>query len=280
MPAAVAFLGPPGTFGEVAALRLRPEAELRPFATHTAVVAAVAEGQCDEGVAAIENSLEGSVPETLDALIRETRVAIRAEIAMPIRHCLLVAQGAGASGIEVIYSHPQALAQCRRYLDAHVPAAAAEASLSTANAVREMLARPRSAAIGTERAAALYGAAVLARDIQDDPSNTTRFVLLARADAPPTGDDKTSVVFQTVDRPGALVDVLREFAERRINLTKIESRPSKESLGTYVFLVDIEGHRTDTLVAEALERARAHTERLHIFGSYPRYREPQQGDTR
>ncbi len=231
-------------------------------------------------MAAIENSLEGSVPETLDALIREPRVAICAEIAIPIRHCLLAAQGAGVQGIEVIYSHPQALAQCRRYLDAHLPGAAAEASLSTANAVREMLARPRSAAIGTERAAALYGAEVLARDIQDDPSNTTRFVLLARADAPPTGDDKTSVVFQTVDRPGALVDVLREFAERRINLTKIESRPSKESLGTYVFLVDIEGHRTDALVAEALERARAHTERLHIFGSYPRYRAAEQGEAR
>ncbi len=267
-----AYLGPPGTFGEEAALRLEPEATLVAQNSHTNVVAAVARGDCERGVAAIENSLDGSVPETLDALIRERVVAIRAEIALPIRHCLIAPASAEPPDLSVIYSHPQALGQCRRYIESHHPGVQAEAALSTAAAVQEALRHRGAAAIGTERAARLYGARVLARDIQDDASNTTRFVLLAPTDAEPTGDDKTSLLFSTQDRPGALVEALREFARRRINLTKIESRPSKERLGVYVFLVDLVGHRTDALVAEALAGLRRHTDDIHVFGSYPRDR--------
>lgn len=240
--------------------------------SHTAVAAAVAAGECELGVAAIENSLEGSVPETLDALIRERDVAIRGELAITVRHCLLAPEGPAPPAVEVIYSHPQAFGQCRRYIEQHYPKAQVEAALSTAAAVQEMLRRPNAAAIGTERAARLYGARVLARDIQDDASNATRFVLLARTDAERSGDDKTSLVFSTQDRPGALVGALQEFAGRSINLTKIESRPAKERLGVYVFLVDLEGHRTDAIVAEALAGLRAHTDEVRVFGSYPRFR--------
>ncbi len=271
--ARLAFLGPAGTFGEEAALRLDPEAELVPLVSHSAIVAAVAAGEYERGVAAIENSLEGSVPETLDALIRERPVAIRGEIAIPIRHFLLAPAMGAPPEVRVICSHPQAFGQCRRFLERNYPKAQVEAALSTAAAVQEMLRRTDAVAIGTERAARLYGARVVSSDIQDDASNTTRFVLLARSDAERTGEDKTSLVFTTADRPGALVDALREFASRGINLTKIESRPSKERLGVYVFLVDVEGHRTDPVVAEALEGLRLHTE-VRVFGSYPRFRPP------
>ncbi|HWO93143.1 MAG TPA: prephenate dehydratase [Dehalococcoidia bacterium] len=267
----LAFLGPPGTFGEIAALRLYPDDELVACTSHAAVAKAVAEGRAERGVVAIENSLEGSVPETLDALISEAGLSICAETALPIRHALLGHKGARGEEVRVIYSHPQALGQCRRFLERTYPDVPAEAALSTAAAIQEMLDHPGAAAIGNERAAALYGAAVLQRDIQDDPSNTTRFVVLSTADAPPSGDDKTSLVFSTADRPGALVAVLRAFAERSINLTKIESRPAKERLGVYVFLVDVEGHRLEGPVAEAIEDARRHTEYLRILGSYRRH---------
>ena len=268
-----AFLGPPGTFGEIVALRLAPEDDRIPLSSHAAVIAAVADGSCDQGVAAIENSLDGSVPETLDALIRETSISICAETAIAVNHCLIARKGTALADIRVVYSHPQALGQCRRFLERELPGAAAEASLSTAAAVREALERPGGAALATARAAELYGGAVLRENVQDEASNTTRFVLLARQDAARTGDDKTSIVFSTVDRPGALVAALQQFAERGINLTKIESRPSRESLGAYVFLVDLEGHRTDQIVQEALEGMRPHIQTVRIFGSYPRFRQ-------
>ena len=270
--AKLAYLGPPGTFGEEAALRFAPGAELVAFPSHSAVIGAVASGACDRGVAAIENSLEGSVPETLDSLIGEKTVSLCAETALPIRHYLLGREDTRSAGVEVIFSHPQALGQCRRFIQKHYPDAQVEAALSTAFAVKEMLEQPGAAAIGTERAALLYGASILARDIQDDNSNTTRFVLVAARDADPTGDDKTSLAFSTRDESGALVRALEEFATRGINLTKIESRPAKERLGVYVFLVDVEGHRTDPPVAEALEHLKRDTVELRVFGSYPRYR--------
>lgn len=268
----LAFLGPAGTFGEVAALSFAPEAEHVPLHSHGAVITAIAEGRYERGVVAIENSLDGSVPETLDGLIREPRVFIAAETALPIRHSLIAAEGTSLADIRVIYSHPVALGQCRRFLERELPDIDAEAALSTAAAVQEAVAHPGTAAIGTKRAAHLYGGSILRSDVQDDASNTTRFVLLAREDAERTGDDKTSILFSTADKPGALVDVLQEFARRGINLTKIESRPSKESLGEYVFLVDLEGHRTDELVRQALEGVQPHTQHLRVFGSYRRFR--------
>jgi prephenate dehydratase len=271
----LAYLGPPGTFSEEAGLLHDPEAQLLPFVSVAAVAAAVDSGMADEGVVAIENSLEGSVNETLDILIHESGLSICRELVLPIEHCLLAAPGASSSDVEVIYSHPQALGQCRRFLERCFPKAHPEAALSTAAAVEQMLTQQGAAAIATRRAAELYGAHILAHGIQDNAANKTRFVVLAPHDCPPTGQDKTSIAFSVAhDRPGTLVGVLHQFSDRQINLTKIESRPSKEELGVYVFLVDMDGHRTDPAVAEALEQVREQAFFFKVFGSYPRYVPP------
>lgn len=268
----VAYLGPAGTFGEIAALRHAPDAELIPLPTHAGVAAAVASGMADEGVLPVENSVEGSVNETLDILIHDSELRIRAELVVPIEQCLLVRPGMHAEEVRVIYSHPQALGQCRAFLERCFPKARLEAALSTAAAVQEIFAHQDAAAIASARAAELYGAAVLARGIQDRRTNVTRFVVLGATDAPPSGQDKTSLAFTTQhDRPGTLVNVLKEFAEAGINLTKIESRPSKDALGIYVFLVDFEGHRSDPVCDAVLARVRAKASWFKVFGSYPKY---------
>jgi prephenate dehydratase len=268
----VAFLGPAGTFGEIAALRHAPDGELIPLPSHAGVAAAVASGMADEGVLPVENSVEGSVNETLDILIHDSELRIRGELVVPIEQCLLVRPGMRAEEVRVIYSHPQALGQCRAFLERCFPKARLEASLSTAAAVQEIFAHEDAAAIASARAAELHGAAVLARSIQDRRSNVTRFVVLGATDAPPSGRDKTSFAFTTQhDRPGTLVNVLNEFAGAGLNLTKIESRPSKSALGVYIFLVDFEGHRTEPVCAAVLEQVRARASWLKVFGSYPSY---------
>ena len=269
----VAFLGPQGTFSEEAALVYDPRAELMPFASIPAVAVAVNTGMVDEGVVPIENSIEGSVPDTLDVLIHESRVLIYRELVLPIEHYLLTKPGTNASDIRTIFSHPQALAQCRRFLERCFPKAAAVAALSTAAAVEEMMKDSApSAAVGTRRAAQLWGAFVLAQGIQDYKPNVTRFVVLALHDHPPTGRDKTSLCFSFAeDRPGQLKGVMDEFASRQINLAKIESRPLKESFGRYYFLADLEGHREDPPVAQALANIKAGTILFKVFGSYPKY---------
>ena len=270
----LAFLGPAGTFTEEAALRHDPQAHLVPFSTVSAVAAAVDTGMADEGVVAIENSLEGSVPDTLDLLIHESALVIRQEIVLPIRHHLMAKAGTRPEEIRVIYSHPNALGQCRRFLERCFPKAQLVASLSTAAAVQDALAfASPAAALAPERAAQVYGASILARGVQDSSINETRFVVLAREDHQPTGRDKTSLCFSVDEdrRSGVLVNVLQEFSSRQISLTKIESRPSKEGLGKYVFLVDLEGHRLDGLVAEALDAVRRKAAMFKVFGSYPRF---------
>ncbi|MDO8491876.1 MAG: prephenate dehydratase, partial [Dehalococcoidia bacterium] len=254
----IAYLGPPGTFTEQAAMLHDATAQLMPFSSVPAVAAAVDTGMADEGVAAIENSLEGSVPETLDLLIHESRLVIRKELVIPIEHCLLVKPGAQYGDIKAIFSHPQALAQCRRFLERCFPKAQLVAALSTTAAVEQMLASSTpAAAIGNVRAAEIYHAEVLAQGIQDQANNVTRFVVLALTDHAPTGNDKTSLSFYIAeDRPGTLCDILQEFSSRGINLMKIESRPSKQTLGRYFFLVDLEGHRQDKAVAEALDQVK------------------------
>ena len=271
----IAYLGPPGTFTEEAALLYDEKAQLIPFSSIPAVAAAVDTGIAEEGIVAIENSLEGSVTETLDLLIHESRLLIRRELVLPIEHLLLAKSGTQAQEIKAIFSHPQALAQCRHFLERCFPQAQMVAALSTAAAVEQMMSYSSpAAAIGTQRAATLYRAHILARNIQDRFPNTTRFVVLAPADHPPTGRDKTSLGFSFAeDRPGLLYSVLKEFAERNINLAKVESRPSKESLGKYIFLVDLEGHREDPLIAEVIAAVQASTDLFKVFGSYPRQEE-------
>lgn len=269
----IAYLGPQGTFTEDAALLHDKTAQLIPFPSIPAVAVAVASGMAEEGVVAIENSLEGSVTDTLDLLIHESGVFIRKELVLPIEHYLLVKPGTEAGGVKVLYSHPQALGQCRNVIERCFPKVNVVAALSNAAAVEEMMASTHpAAAIGTRRAAELYGAEILARGIQDKASNVTRFVVLALTDHSPTGSDKTSLCFSFADdRPGVLCEVLQKFAERNINLAKIESRPSKESLGRYIFLIDIEGHHDDSLVSEVLKQVREVTSLFKVFGSYPRY---------
>lgn len=269
----VAYLGPPGTFGEEAALRAAPGAELAPFPSHAAVAAAVEAGKADAGLVAIENSLSGSVAETLDILVHDTTLQIQAELVLPIVHNLVVKRGTAREAIKLIFSHTQALGQVRQFIERAFPEARFEAALSTAEAVQEMLRRPGdAAAIATARAATLYGADILDRAIQDSDSNVTRFVLLGRAKPPPTGRDRTSIAFWFAgDEPGVLARVLNVFADRRISCSKIESRPTRAAFGEYVFLVDFEGHQDELAGREVLTAVRPLCAQLKVFGSYPRW---------
>ena len=273
----LAFLGPVGTFSEEAALaysqQLGQELTLEPFPSIPAVALAVASGIAEEGVVPIENSLEGSVTYTLDILIQDSRLSVRNELVLPIEQYLLVQPGTKTGDIQTVYSHPQALAQCREFLEHCFPKAQPVASLSTVAAVEDMKASPTpAAAISPRRAAELYSMEILAESIQDNANNVTRFVALAKSDHPPTGKDKTSICFSfTEDKPGMLYNALGEFAIHNINLAKIESRPTKESLGLYWFLVDFEGHREEPRVKGVLDFIRSQTSMLKIFGSYPRW---------
>ncbi len=269
----VAFLGPRGTYSEEAALRHASHAsQLVPFGTIAAVIAAVQEGAADQAVVPIENSLEGAVTHTTDLLIHSTDLMIRREIVLPIHHCLLVQTGFALPLVRVVYSHPQALAQCRGYIAEHLPEAEPVASLSTAGAVKDMGSSTRpAAAITSRRAAEIFGAKIFAHNIEDAANNKTRFVVLARNDAEPTGRDKTSICLDfTEDAAGILHGALGELASRGINMLKIESRPDRRSLGRYIFLIDIEGHRDDAIVSEALRGMRNRAALFRILGSYPR----------
>ncbi len=268
----VGYLGPPGTFGEQAALLFDPSADYVSLPSHSAVVTAVTKGEVDVGVAAIENSLEGAIGETIDSLIQHEGVMIRHELILPVEQCLIAAAGTPMVEIEVVLSHPAALAQCRNYLETTLPRARLEAALSTAAAVASAAHTPGTAAIGTARAAALNGATILARAVQDVKHNKTRFLALASADAGPSGDDKTSVAFTVAhDRPGTLIGVLGELSGRQINLTRIESRPSREDLGIYIFLIDFQGHRTEASVSDAIAAVKARAHYFRLLGSYPRF---------
>lgn len=270
-----AFLGPRGTFSEVAALaHAGDDGELIAFESFPALVAAVEAGKADNAVLPIENSIDGAISTTLDLLIHETPLQIQAEIVVPVRHFLIGVPGAELNEIRFVASKPEAINQCRRFLRRELPQAGEVAALSTAAAVEDAVANgDRSrAAIGPARAAELYGGAILAPDIQDVRANVTRFVALGREAMPPTGDDKTSIAFTVrANVPGILATILAEFAREKIQLTKVESRPTKGWLGHYVFLLDLEGHRTDPPVARVLDRMPEHCMMLKIFGSYPRF---------
>ncbi len=270
----IAYLGPRGSFSEVAALTFDPDGETWPAPTFPEVVAAVERGDAAFGMLPIENSIEGAVSANVDLLIHETDLRICGEIVVPVRHFLIGVPGTSLDEVTVVTSHPQALGQCRKWLQTHLPQASPLAALSTSGAVEKVATGGdrTQAAIGTERAAELYGGEILARDIHDVRANVTRFVALNARDAEPTGDDKTNLAF-TVKRnlPGALHRVIGAFADEGIQLTKAESRPTKAWLGDYVFLLDMEGHRLDAPIVRAIERARASCDWIKVFGSYPRF---------
>ena len=273
MPKRIAYLGPEGTFTQETAIRYDPEAELESFPTVAAVALAVSSGIAQEGVVPIENSLEGSVTATLDLLIHGARLLISRELVLPIVHCLLVKPGTRSADIQIIYSHPQSLGQCRNFLERCFPKAQLEASLSNATAADTVKEGPAGvAAIAPSRNAELRSLEILAHGIQDSEYNVTRFVVLTEHDSAPTGSDKTSMCFSFAgDKSGLLYEALGEFAQRNINLAKIESRPAKQTLGEYVFLIDCEGHREDQLVKDAIEGVRSRTSMIKILGSYPRW---------
>ncbi|OUM97651.1 MAG: hypothetical protein BAA04_06475 [Firmicutes bacterium ZCTH02-B6] len=273
------FLGPRGTFTEEAArlyARRLPAAlsvELVPGRGIPDLLRAVAAGDLDEAVVPAENSIEGTVAVTLDTLVHDVDVPIVSEVVIPIRHHLLVRRGHEGAPIATVVSHPQALAQCRRYLEARWPGAQVQAAFSTAEAARLVgeSDRPGMAAIGNALCADLYGLVVLESDIQDVPDNATRFFVVGTEKRAPTGRDKTSIVFAfAVDRPGNLYHALGEFAQRGINLTRLESRPAKQHLGDYIFFADLEGHAQDPIVDEALRAVRRLCAYVRILGSYPR----------
>jgi prephenate dehydratase len=271
----VAFLGPEGTFAEEALRASAPEGvDEVPYATVYETVMAVHDGDVDRAVVPIENSLEGSVTTTLDALAGEAEnVRIVGEIVRPIEHCLATRAGLGLDDIRLVVSHPQAIAQCAGFLRERLPDAATASAPSTAEAVRAVASGDDpAAALGPRLAAELYGCEVLAEGVQDAPDNFTRFVWLgpegAAPAAPPT---KTSIVFWgfSDESPGALVGVLSELADRGVNLTKIESRPRRVRLGHYMFFADLEGSAEERAVSEALRALSERVQTLKVLGSYP-----------
>ncbi len=263
----VGVLGPVGTYTEMAALALGyDETALCYFATVEDVARDLMARRLDCGVVPLENSIEGSVGPTLDVLL-SLPVHIVREIVLPIRHCLVARKGAT---IQVVYSHWQAIAQCHAFLRAFGREVVAVSS--TAQAARMASENPHAAAISSKRAADRYDLVIVERDVQDVADNFTRFVVLARrgeGQQPPHEGAKTAIVLELRrNQPGALYDVLHVFAEREVNLTKIESRPAKRSLGEYIFYIDFDGAASDPTIVSALDALQPHVLRLKVLGSY------------
>jgi prephenate dehydratase len=253
-----------------------PQGDAIPYPTIYDAVMAVEEGDVDRAIVPIENALEGSVAVTLDTLTLEASgVRIEAEVVQPIHHCVVAREEISLSTVERVVSHPQATAQCARFLREHLPNAEHVSAPSTADAVLTVCGSDdRSVALGSNLAAELYGCYIVATNVEDHPENVTRFVWLAREDevGEPGEDPKTSIVFWGGgdQSPGWLVDVLSELAGRGVNLTRIESRPRRTGLGHYFFFVDLEGAAGAGPVDEALEAVRGHVEELRVLGSYGR----------
>ena len=276
------YLGPAGTFSEEAVRTAVNAAEATFVALPTVhdTVMAVHDGDVERAVVPIENALEGPIGVTLDTLADDgTHVEIVGEVVVPVSPCLIVRDGTTLEDIERVVSHPQPLSQCSRFLREQLPQAVVAAADSTAEAVRIVASEAAPwAALGTRRAAELYGATVLAEGVEDEPGNATRFVWLARAPIAlePGVPSKTSLAFWGAgdDSPGWLVRCLSEFAFRGVNLTKIESRPLRARLGHYRFFVDCEGDPREEAVAGAVDGLRKHCEQVKILGAYPAARRP------
>ena len=290
--ATLGYLGPSGTHCEDAANKyLGDQIEKQSFPSIREVLMAVENRLVKQGVVPLENSIEGTVNTTIDLLAHEVNLFIKAELVMPVKHCLLAPPGTDLDQVKVVVSHAQALSQCQRFLAQKMSglrcipvSSTAEAAQIVAGGQMKLLLNawiPASdpstaqkqgnswAAIASSRAAEIYGLVVLAENVSDNLSNYTRFVAVGKEDALPTGQDKTSLVFGLPHRPGSLLEVLSIFASAGINLTRIESRPSKRGLGEYWFIIDIEGHRQESRIAEALEVLASRTAWYKMLGSYP-----------
>lgn len=273
--ARIGLLGPAGTFTQQALLT-QPDlaaAQHEFYSSMNAVLQAVEDKELDFGFVPIENSLEGTVNATIDTLAFSTQLLIQREVDLPIGMQLFTKTDIPHHEITSVVSYPHAIGQCRQWLASNLPQAEIVASTSTADAIKEIAESDQmtSAAIGNSLAGELYGLHRAAADIEDHKGNVTRFVLVAREGMlAPTGHDKTSIViFQRADRPGSLLSILQEFAARAINLTKLESRPTKQGIGDYCFIIDLDGHIADELVADALRTIRAKQASVNFLGSYP-----------
>jgi prephenate dehydratase len=271
----VAYFGPAATFTQEA-LNTQPDlasADLRPLGTIMAVLEAVASGEVDLGFVPIENGIEGTVSATIDGLIFDVDLYIQREVVMDIHLHLMARLGTRLKDVRTVSSYPHALAQCQKYLATNVPEAEQRAANSTADAARLLgeSSATDAAAIAPRLAAERYGLEILAEDVEDHLDNQTRFVLVARNVVPKsTGHDKTSIVcFQHADHPGSLHGILGQFAARNINLSKLESRPTKQGLGDYCFVIDLTGHLGDEVVADCLRDLHASLAGVKFLGSYP-----------
>jgi len=265
----VAYLGPEGTFAHAAAReRFGAGVRLLPLESIPQVFREVEQRRVDFGVVPVENSTEGSVTSTLDLLI-ESPLQVTAEIMLKVRQCLL-SRARSLAQVRRVLSHPQGLAQCRRWLAGHLPHAELEEVASTSRAAEMASTDPRAAAIASRLAAERYRLGVLAADIQDERANVTRFFVLGTSDArAPSGDDKTSVICTVKDEVGILARLLQPLAREKISLQKIESRPLRGRPWEYVFFLDLRGHRSDVKVKRALNRMTPYTTLMKILGSYP-----------
>ncbi|HJV39476.1 MAG TPA: prephenate dehydratase [Geothrix sp.] len=269
-PLRVAFLGPEGTFTHLAARhQFGGSSQSLPQGTIQAVFQAVERQRADYGVVPVENATEGAVDSTLDAFL-DSPLAICAEILLPVDQALLLRPGLDLGAVRRVYSHPQALGQCRRWLEAHLPGVDRVEAPSTSEAARLAREDAEGAAVASELAADLFGLRVAETKIQDLAANATRFLVLGPKSAEPTGRDRTTLLAMAQDGPGALLRLLEPLARRGLNLSRIQSRPTRRKLWEYVFFLDVEGHAADPALAEALEELRGVCASLKVLGSYPR----------
>ena len=270
----VAFQGELGAYSEMAVYSFFGESvEVQPCKSFDDVFESVKTGDVDYGVVPVENSIEGSVNRTYD-LFLEYDLKVCGEIIIRISHCLIAHEGTKIDQIKTVYSHPQALAQCRKFLEQHKLRAIS--TFDTAGSVK-MIKEEKltdAAAIASERAAQIYNMTILEKEIEDIKNNSTRFFVLDKNDSQYSGMDKTSIIFAAKSVPGALYKILKEFADRNINLTKIESRPTKSTPWEYHFYLDFEGHRTETKQQQALEAIKDKTVFVKILGSYKAANKP------
>jgi chorismate mutase/prephenate dehydratase len=266
----VAFQGERGAYSESAVYTyFGDEAEVKPCRDLTEVFESVDKQEVPVGVVPVENSLEGSVNQTYDLFLTHN-LKVSGEVIIRISHCLIANPSTSLEAVKTVYSHPQALAQCRSFLERLgsdlIP------TYDTAGSVKMLKEKglKDAAAVASEKAAEIYGMKILAREIEDTPTNYTRFFVISKNDSPKTGKDKTSIIFAATHTPGSLYHALGEFAKRNINLTKIESRPTKQKAWEYNFYLDFEGHRTEENCAAALSALEKSGAFLKILGSYPK----------
>ncbi|MFO8045234.1 MAG: prephenate dehydratase [Halomonas sp.] len=268
-PIKVAYLGPEGTFTQQAALKHFGESAVSlPMAAIDEVFREVEAGAVNYGVVPVENSTEGVINHTLDSFM-DSSLRICGEVVLRIHHHLLIGEATRQDKVSRIYSHPQSFAQCRKWLDAHYPHAERVPVSSNAEASRLVKTEWHSAAIAGDMAAKLYGLTRLAEKIEDRPDNSTRFLIIGNQDVPMSGEDKTSIVVAMRNQPGALHDLLEPFHRHRIDMTRLETRPSRSGAWNYVFFIDFKGHCDEPRVAAVLEEVRVRAAEVKVLGSYP-----------